>query len=310
MKLAIGIAAIAIVGLETVLGEWTAVRGTSERQLVAADENYAFLVSSISATEDWCITATEGSGESKGIGFRPCDYAGAPSNQLWRLDGDGKVHTKLNPNRCMIVDFGKHLEDARRVRLANCDESSDLNKFIHNGSTDSLRVAKDEGFCVTNQGIAPHRSDKMQVKPCMNEGRFIFTYTPVEFTVFYSNDAKGCLGVKDGKAVEGQNLVLSDEEKDPRRCQWKEKDGLFRSALNPNMCMQAGHPGATAKNGKKLRLYKCSKENSQQKFEFTGDVIKHTGTNFCVAFQGEKGQVGDNIILKDCNNSEGQDSWR
>lgn len=143
---------------------------------VPANVMQAFLVSGISDTEDWCITATNGSQDFANVGFRECDFVGAPSSQKWHLDADGKVHSGLDFDKCLIVGFGKEVFDGVRIRIASCD--NDLNKFSHNGGTGQLRLGSNPDFCVVNRGVNPNPSDTIHALPCSNEGRFTYTYKP------------------------------------------------------------------------------------------------------------------------------------
>lgn len=76
----------------------------------------------------------------------------------------------------MIVNYGLNVFDGARICIAECTQDTELNKLSHNGGTDKLRVAEHEEYCVTNRGVVPHTGNTIHVKPCKDEGRYIFTY--------------------------------------------------------------------------------------------------------------------------------------
>lgn len=156
------------------------LRHVNARQL-EDDSDYAFFVSHINEDEEWCITASDGVGVNANIGFELCNFDAKPSDQLWRFDDDGKIHSKLNENRCMTVNFGEQVFDGVRARMADCEQDTELNLFSHNGNTDKLRLSDHEDYCMTNRGILPHTSDTIHAKPCKDEGRYIFTYQGVAY---------------------------------------------------------------------------------------------------------------------------------
>lgn len=176
-------AVLALAAAKDVSGRATGLRSANLQQdhvvhqdRLLQDEKYAFLVSGIDPDEAWCITAADGVNDFKNLGFRRCKFDDAPNNQLWRLDSEGKIHSKVDPSRCMVVDYGKDIFDGVRIRIANCDLNTDLNRFSHNGATDMLRVVEDQSFCVTNRGTGPDPSDTIHAKPCGDMSRFAFTY--------------------------------------------------------------------------------------------------------------------------------------
>jgi hypothetical protein len=138
-------------------------------------QRFVFLVSKISSDEDWCITAMEGVKDFANLGFRRCDFEGAPARQLWRLDADGKIHSKVDTDKCMIVNFGENLFDGVRMRVDRCDIDTTLNTFTHESDSGKLHISANKDYCVTNRGTAPHSSDTIHAKPCKDEDRFALT---------------------------------------------------------------------------------------------------------------------------------------
>jgi hypothetical protein len=90
---------------------------------------------------------------------------------------------------------------------------------------------------------------------------------------------------------------------------WVPDGGLFRTTLNQTMCMQAGR-GGTPTGGTKLRIFPCDVDNKYQQFAYNNDTIKLKDTNYCVVFRGVNANVNDPIILKSCDKSGTQDSWK
>jgi hypothetical protein len=168
-----------------------ALRGAPQdkRFLGNDDYQYAFLVSNVGYGKDnWCITADLGVHEGARLGFKYCDFHHPSARQLWRLDEYGQIHSKMNPDRCMIVDHGTHVVQGTRLRMADCDHDTTLGKFIHNGGTDFLRVKAESDFCVTNTGSNPNPTDFMVTQPCKNEADYKFTYKI--YDPKYSSDDK------------------------------------------------------------------------------------------------------------------------
>lgn len=88
------------------------------------DYKYAFLISNVGYAKDWCLTADHGVHEGVRLGFKPCNFHRASARQLWRLDEDGHIHSKVNPDCCMIVNHGTHVVRGTRLRMANCDSGA------------------------------------------------------------------------------------------------------------------------------------------------------------------------------------------
>jgi hypothetical protein len=134
-------------------------------------DDYAFIVSMIDEETPWCLTATE-SRPNGNLGFRPCDFDGTPDNQMWKMDVQGRFHSKVDPEeRCMVVGFGAELFDGVRMRLGMCN-APQLNKFgIDETDSQYFQVLGEDGerFCITNRGGNAHPSDTIHAKPCPDE---------------------------------------------------------------------------------------------------------------------------------------------
>jgi hypothetical protein len=303
MRLLFPTVALAITGLHPVHG-WKAIPNGDRR---LNDDGYTFLVSSIREDEDWCITATEGVGEFKKLGFRLCDFDGAPSKQLWKRDDD-KIRSKINPDRCMIVGYGKKIFNGVRIRVADCDIDSDLNSFLfESDGTTRILVNEDEEFCITNQGNNPDPNDTIVAKKCGNTDDFDWTFIPEEEPSGYfglvNDDAypeSGCLVVKNENPRNDQPLILGNCDFNHN---WRyDSDGLFHTELDDDKCMQAGR-GGTPRRGTKMRLFDCDKNDELQQFDYNQiDIKLRSNDDLCVGFRGDTSNVDDDpLLLKPCD---------
>lgn len=114
----------------------------------------------------------------------------------------------------------------------------------------------------------------------------------------------GCLIVRYADASEDQKLKFG--ECGDLDNAWRYDNGLFRSELDRDMCMQAGR-GGEPEHGKKMRLFPCDMDNDLQQFDFSetlGTIKLKSYDLLCVEFRGTHANVGDDpIILKNCTRS-------
>lgn len=138
---------------------------------------YAFLVSNVSEEKDRCITAREADYDFSSLRLQPCDFVGKPKNQLWSVDSNGKIHSALDYDKCMIVDHGTDIYDGVHIKVARCNLHTSLNRFTHSGDSSKLRVFVNDAYCVTNRvGTDAAAGDTIHAKPCQEEPAHIFTY--------------------------------------------------------------------------------------------------------------------------------------
>jgi hypothetical protein len=154
----------------------TGVHGQKALRQQEDAPKYAFLISNISESEDWCITAPEVDYDFASLRLQPCDFSGRPKNQLWSLDANGKLHSALDYNRCMVVDHGTDIFDGVRIKIARCNLNTSLNKFAHSGGSSKLTVLVNNVYCVTNRKNNPDANDTIHAKPCEEKSAHIFTY--------------------------------------------------------------------------------------------------------------------------------------
>jgi hypothetical protein len=109
----------------------------------------------------------------------------------------------------------------------------------------------------------------------------------------------GCLVVAGEKTVPGTALILGNPDLNHG---WRiDEYGLFHSALDDKMCMQAGRK-SPAVSGTPMWLYRCDRTNPKQQFVYDQVEIELKGSNgLCVGFQGTTSDVDeDTLILKAC----------
>jgi len=248
--------------------------------------------------------------EGASIGFQRCAFEGAEGaeSQLWQYR-DGKFHSLLNHNRCITVDYGQHLSPGTWARMHDCDMDTDLNEFLYNVETDFIAVKDNADYCLTNSGNNPNSSDNIVVEKCKNNLKFFFTYqigyvgNNDEYINLNNDDSdrSGCLVVKDENPKPAQPLILGSCKLNHS---WRyDRNGLFHSALDDDMCLQAGtKKNAQIKVGSGLRLYPCDKNNKKQQFDYNNVDIRLRGyDNLCIGYRGANGDVGvDPIVLRKC----------
>lgn len=143
---------------------------TETRALANGGGEYGFVMSHIRKNNPWCLTVAYGSDEFAKLGFRRCQFDQEPFNQLWKLDANGKLHTRVDHTKCMTLNRGQELFNGVRVRLADCQLDTDLNKFVfeRHGKTGSyFKVMDYSEYCITNLGRNPNAHDTIHAKPCI-----------------------------------------------------------------------------------------------------------------------------------------------
>lgn len=268
------------------------------------EDEYGSLVSGIRQNAQWCVAASNGVAVGAEVGFKRCNGS---NRQLWHYGDDNKLHSKVNPSRCLSVENGSTsaVKDGAHIKIASCDKAT---SFMYDVDTaaDLIQVKSNTKFCVVNTGITPESSDIMIIKPCStSEKRFQFTYKkPLEYHGYALDwTPSGCLEVKDQNPRSGQPLILGDCSKNYR---WRlDSSNNFHTQLNDGMCMQADPAeGQAIGKGVPLRLYPCDAKKSYQKFliELGGGIYLKDYPDWCVGFQGNTANVGsDPLVLKDCD---------
>jgi hypothetical protein len=321
MKSSMILPLLAIVAFKGVEAGWQATR-TVPRDDRRLESTFGFLVSNIDNAKygtEWCIQAPEDDSDNSKLDFEPCFfYWDSRDYKLWKFE-DLKFRNKANPNLCITI---KSLFDGARVRVADCDEETDLNLFLHDGlgTTGSIIVKKDEEFCLTNRGTKTHHSDPIIVKECRKKGRFHFSHQPEpdqrDYYGFVNDDAcgddyyfpGGCLVVEDEIPLAGQPIILGSCDFNHN---WHDDgDSLFHTQLDHRMCMQAGPDGETPGLGTEIFLFPCDKDNELQKFYYDGVDISLGGLQqLCIGFPGQTGELGEPIVLTTCENNDNGNNW-
>ena len=97
--MALALSLNAVMGASSIMGNSTFTRNLA----IARGAGYGFVVSQIRNNQKWCLTVNEGKVGAK-LGFRRCEFDKAPRRQLWKLDAKGKLHTRVNVSKCMILN--------------------------------------------------------------------------------------------------------------------------------------------------------------------------------------------------------------
>jgi len=265
--------------------------------------NVGFLVSQVVEDSDWCITASNGVGDFVLLGLQLCDFDSAPVDQLWEVDGEGKFASRLNTDFCMTVNDGVTISDNDVVYTARCNISSNLNKFFWDaGNTNQLRPVADQSFCVTQLGPLPQDTDEIRVKLCTSESRYKWNFSVQNrYFMLESFNFDGCIELKNGRAENDNNLILGPCNSNQG---WRyDEDGRFHSSADDSKCMQAAR-GGSIRDGSKLRIYTCDRNDRGQIFDFNGGghIALRSDPDLCVVFRGTNANLGDDpIILKECD---------
>lgn len=272
------------------------------------EQAFDFIVSE--AAPALCITAVQGDSAFGSLELASCDFENAPPEQLWRQNG--KFVSGIGTDRCMTVNHGNSLFDGVRLRLGYCN--SGLTDFTWNdGSADLLRVLNDNSFCLTCTGSTATAGDRILAKPCLNRADYKWTFTAATTSTGDQNDspfgtlyelyceANACVQPKNHDDTRAP--IILDTCDNGRAWYVKEKGGgrvKFHSAIDPALCLQAGF--CSAKDGTWLRLMECD-DNSLQDFTWQDyeAPIKLAGSDLCMVYQGSTAEVGDIMVMKDCN---------
>ena len=164
--------------------------------------------------EEWCITAKFGVADNANTGFLPCRKENATDDQLFLLDGDGKIHSKVDPTQCLVVDQGTEVRGGDRIRFLSCDAQVLYNTFEHNRTTDMIRVAQDTTFCLKQTGNGPDTTDTIRAEECdKNNLSFIYDYVDFECSTNLK-DVECCI---DSDCVGGNGSCVANYTCEARR---------------------------------------------------------------------------------------------
>eukprot|EP00978_Attheya_sp_CCMP212_P042615 scaffold262827_cov55-Attheya_sp.AAC.2 len=286
-----------------------------------ADYDYKFVVSQIRKNQEWCLTASNGVKNGADLGFKPCNFDGQRSNQLFYVDEAGMIHSKMKHSMCLTAR-GESLGNRTLIEFVRCRKDTGFNTFFWDeGKTDQLQIQEELGFCVTNEGAKPRKRDKIVAKKCEDRKDMRWTLTPPpeeeeeeeeEYFFKIRGDGfkgfDGCIEPQGNEVKTGNGLILGSCTNDDNS--WTEEDigdstVMFHTRRDPDMCLHAGMRGKP-KDGRHMRTFPCDKHNRLQHFEWDGDDIKIKCCDFCVVQQSPKTEIGDTIILKNCTSRDGE----
>jgi hypothetical protein len=141
---------------------------------VASQEpEYAFFINQISEDKQWCLTATS-TRFNANLGFRLCDLENEPANQMWAFDAIGRLRSKVDDERCMVVGFGELIFGGVRMRLGRCNQNLSRFVFQDERTPSPLQLLDDTSYCVTNRGINANSDDMIHLKACIDRPDYLF----------------------------------------------------------------------------------------------------------------------------------------
>jgi len=94
------------------------------------DWPYAYFVIRANLFQNWCFAARDGVENGANLGLLPCDFANAPDNQLFLLNRDGKIHSKMNKDQCFAVNKDA-VHGGAHIKFLDCDAPVTYNTFAH-----------------------------------------------------------------------------------------------------------------------------------------------------------------------------------
>jgi len=292
-----------------------------DRQL---KQGFDFIVSS-DANSLLCITAVEGTTPLGLLELESCDFANAPTRQLWRRQGS-KLVSGLDSERCLRINQGTTFSEGALIRLGSCNDN--LTDFtLSDELADFIRVLDNQSFCLTSSGSNANSGDYIHAKSCLDRSDYKWSFvasstptttaTPVITTTtdtlgnensfgalyeLFVPEANAC--VQPQNHEDSQSPIILDNCNAGRAWHVKEHFGgevVFHSAIDFNLCLQAGF--CQAVSGTYLRLLECDEEEGLQYFtwqDFNANIKLSDQDDLCMVYQGITAEVGDTLIMKNC----------
>jgi len=166
--------------------------GELETTTTLPDWPYAFFVTRANLFQNWCIDARDGVSNGADLGLLPCDFTNAPDDQLFLLDGEGKIHSKVDPNKCFAVDKDT-VQGGARIKFLDCNAPVTHNTFMHNKTIDLISVKEDSTFCLKQTGNDPDRTDTIRTEPCDSSiSSFVYLYNDADCSTTDYADVDCC----------------------------------------------------------------------------------------------------------------------
>jgi hypothetical protein len=134
---------------------------------------YAFFVSEIRKAngDPWCMTAINGVNDGNFLGFDLCDFVFPRDDQLFQLDSDGKIRSKLSPSQCFAIQSDEPDDGHSRIFFESCDSQRTYNTFTHDrGDRDTLSLKTDSSYCIKQTGNGPDKTDSFRTFKCDTAG--------------------------------------------------------------------------------------------------------------------------------------------
>lgn len=273
------------------------------------DWPYAFLVSQVDVFEDWCLDAKNGVTDGSDLGLHPCDFSNSPDSQLFIIDEDGKIHSKVNPFQCLAVGNGSNnVSGGARIKFLSCSANVLYNTFDHDKSTDLITVAKDSLYCLRQTGNGADESDTIRAELCdpTNFG-FLFDYDDFDCSSSTYTDVDCCDDNEcSGTDTCGSNYKCSTPSEDvvdpdPNVPDWP----FARIISHGSWCLDAKNGVAS---GSDVGLKRCIFPNPPDRQLFMidkqGKIHTKVDTSKCLAVDGSNIRGGARIKFFDCDASD------
>ena len=140
---------------------------SAARRQVVVEFPYAFLVSDVRNDQDWCINATNGVANERDLGIAPCEFDKAPDYQLFLLNDDNMIHSKVNDNFCFVIEDDDIRDGHSRLQFGSCNRRLAFNKFLLNRDEMSmLRLENSPSHCIKQTGNGPDTTDSLRTFFC------------------------------------------------------------------------------------------------------------------------------------------------
>lgn len=204
-----------------------------------------------------------------------CNYSDA---QMWKLDDQGYLRSKLNPNLCVKHPDGGASE-GRAIRLWPCL-----------GTAERQKISLDE-----TGNMHPVEVPGNVIEPASNDhDANVYVYEPSEtrdaswvwgnsnnsqlFFRMKNKNTGHCIATEGGVPANYTNILQwSCDGGDGQLWYYDEEEGLIRNKNNGNFCLS--HPDGWPVNGRNIMHYDCSLGNGNQQWDFDGDVIRSRHNN-------------------------------
>lgn len=276
---------------------------------------------------DWCMDAVNGINPSSrleewdgigfpSLGFRPCAYNAGPSEQLFYMDDDGRILSKLGfyeTEICLMVEDGlKAAESGDRIRIGSGEDicSRFGARFLYGhdyNEVGRIKAAGNPDLCLAFEGMNPDDDDRILLVDCAGDSsphlQWMFRTGWYEL---YAGDNL-CVAVRDQVMESGNRVVLDNCSKAGFSRHWRiDGNGLFHNRLDDGYCMEAEQTRRNGRNrmeaGAAIRIRPCDENEPNQQFEwpqgFEASINLKSNPDLRLVVQGATDEEGDPMVLQ------------